>query len=87
MENILVVGRSGFLGSALLSALKCSGLSTLRSFDLSPSSDPQVKSIVGDLCNPDQVMQACADADTVFQTAALVDWGPCSRARLMAVNI
>lgn len=87
MENVLVIGGNGFLGSALVQALKRSGLRTLRSFDLSLSPDPTIDSAVGDLRNPEQVLQACAGIDTVFQTASLVDWGLRSRERLMAVNV
>jgi nucleoside-diphosphate-sugar epimerase len=87
MQNVLVIGGSGFLGSALVLALKRSGVGSLRSFDLVPFPDPNVESVVGDLCDPTQVLQACAGVDTVFQTASLVDWGPRSRERLYAVNV
>jgi sterol-4alpha-carboxylate 3-dehydrogenase (decarboxylating) len=87
MQNILVIGGNGFLGFALVQALKKLGLKTLRSFDLNRSPDPDIDSAVGDLRNLEQVMQACTGIDTVFQTASLVDWGPRSRARLMAVNV
>ena len=87
MQKILVIGGSGFLGSALISGLKKSGVDQVQCFDLNPHPDPDVESIIGNLCNPEQVLQACAGMDTVFQTAALVDWGPRSRARLMAVNV
>lgn len=87
MENVLVIGGNGFLGFALVQALKKIGLKTLRSFDLSRSPDPDIESVVGDLRNPEQVLQACTSIDTVFQTASLVDWGPRSRERLMAINV
>ncbi|MBK8823687.1 MAG: NAD-dependent epimerase/dehydratase family protein [Anaerolineales bacterium] len=87
MKNILVIGGSGFLGAALISGLKKSGFDQVRCFDLNPCPDSDVESIIGDLCNPEQVLQACAGVDTVFQTAALVDWGSRSRERLMAVNV
>lgn len=87
MKNVLVIGGSGFLGSALVRALKRDDLASLRSFDLTRFPDADVQSIVGDLCNPDDVLKACTGVDTVFQTAALVDWGPRSRERLLAVNV
>jgi len=87
MADILVIGGNGFLGAALLRALQQAGHGPLRSFDLAPCSDPRIASMTGDLRNPDAVLQACAGVDTVFQTAALVDWGPRSRARLWAVNV
>lgn len=87
MQNILVIGGSGFLGNALVHALQKTRIKTLRSFDLIPNPDPEVNSIVGDLRNPEQVLQACAGVDTVFQTASLVDWGPRSREKLMSVNV
>jgi sterol-4alpha-carboxylate 3-dehydrogenase (decarboxylating) len=87
MQNILVIGGSGFLGAALIRGLKKSGFDQVRCFDLNPHPAAEVESIIGDLCNAKQVLQACAGADTVFQTAALVDWGPRSRERLVAVNV
>ncbi len=87
MKNILVIGGCGFLGSALVRRLKEAGFNSIRSFDRTPCPDPGVVSVTGDLRNPEQVLQACAGVDTVFQTAALVDWGPRSRERLHAVNV
>jgi nucleoside-diphosphate-sugar epimerase len=87
MENALVIGGNGLLGYALVRALKNRGVRTVRSFDMTGSPDPQVDSFIGDLRNSEQVAQACEGADTVFQTAALVDWGPRSRERLLAVNV
>ncbi len=87
MQNILVIGGSGFLGSALIYGLKQAGYDSVRNFDLSPHPDLHIDSIVGDLCRPDDVLRACEGMDTVFQTAALVDWGPRSRERLVAVNV
>ncbi|MBN1666144.1 MAG: NAD-dependent epimerase/dehydratase family protein [Anaerolineales bacterium] len=87
MKNVLVIGGSGFLGAALLAALKQAGVARLVSFDQVACPDSDVEALTGDLRNPEQVLQACAGMDTVFQTAALVDWGPRSRPRLLAVNV
>jgi len=87
MQSALVVGGTGFVGQALVRALREAGLQRVRSFDLRAHPDPAVESLVGDIRDPGQVRQACAGIDTVFQTAALVDWGPRSRARLFAVNV
>jgi len=87
MQNILVIGGSGFLGSALIRALNQTGYDSVRSFDLTPHPDPQVGSVIGNICHLEDVLHACKGVDTVFQTAALVDWGPRSRERLMAINV
>ncbi len=87
MENVLVIGGNGFLGFALVQALKKLGVKTLRSFDLNLPPDPDIASTVGDLRNPEKVLEACQGMDTVFQTASLVDWGLRSRERLMSINV
>jgi len=87
MENILVIGSSGFLGSALILTLKQAGYNNVRGFDLTAHPDASVDTILGDICDSAQVSRACAGMDTVFQTATLVDWGMRSRARLYAVNV
>lgn len=87
MNQALIIGGNGFLGMALARALKQAGINRVRSFDLSVHPDPEIESVTGDLRDLQQVTQACAGIDTVFQTAALVDWGPRSRARLFAVNV
>ncbi len=86
MKNVLVIGGSGFLGSALARALQTRGL-FVRVFDLKTHPDPKIESVIGDLRDPQQVKAACAGIDTVFQTASLVDWGPRSRERLLAINV
>lgn len=86
MQTGLVVGGSGFLGTALANALLERGLQ-VRSFDLNPHPNPQIESLTGDIRNPAQVLNACEGVDVVFQTASLIDWGPRSRERLEAINI
>lgn len=86
MQNTLVIGGSGFLGAALANALLARGLA-VRSLDLTPHPNPQIESCVGDLRDPAVLQAACTGVDTVFQTAALVDWGPRSRERLESINV
>lgn len=81
-----MIGGAGFLGSALASELSRQGVK-VRSFDLFAHPDSSIPSIIGDLREVSQVQAACAGADTIFQTAALVDWGPRSRERLYAINV
>ncbi len=84
MKKSLVIGGSGFLGTALAGELKRRG-EDVRVFDL--NRNPDVFSIIGDLREPDGVMRACEGIDTVYHTAALVDWGPRSRQRLVDINV
>ncbi len=87
MQKALVIGGSGFLGQALVRGLQQAGVTGVHSLDLSPHPDPNVESFVGDMRIPDQIAPAFMGVDTVFHTAALVDWGPRSRERLFAVNV
>jgi sterol-4alpha-carboxylate 3-dehydrogenase (decarboxylating) len=86
MGNVLVVGGSGFLGSALVNRLAERG-ERVRVLDTHASPDPRVESMVGDLRDPTAVERACAEVETVFQTASLVDWGPRKRQLLYDVNV
>lgn len=87
MEKVLVIGSSGFLGSALVHALKQDTTKTVYGFDLTPHPDAAIESIIGDICDPSQIARACEGMEVVFQTATLVDWGMRSRERLYAVNV
>jgi sterol-4alpha-carboxylate 3-dehydrogenase (decarboxylating) len=87
MKNILVIGGNGFVGRALLLGLLEAGYGTVASFDLVPANVAGIKDVVGDLTNLEHIVAACVGVDTVFQTAALVDWGPGGRDRLFAVNV
>jgi nucleoside-diphosphate-sugar epimerase len=87
IQKAIVFGGNGFVGSALVRALRMRGIDRVRSFDLQPHSDPAIESIVGDLRDPDLVMRACEGMDTVFQTASLVELGPRSQEKIFAVNV
>jgi nucleoside-diphosphate-sugar epimerase len=86
MENALVIGGAGFLGAALASELKKRNV-YVRVFDLVAHPDSSIPTMVGDLREASQVRTACVGVDTVFQTAALMDWGPRSQERLYAINV
>lgn len=86
MDKTLVIGGSGFLGSALVDQLLRRGM-LVRVLDTRAHPDPRVASIVGDIRNVADVDRACADVETVFQTASLVDWGPHKRQLLHDINV
>jgi sterol-4alpha-carboxylate 3-dehydrogenase (decarboxylating) len=82
----LVVGGSGFLGSALVDHLLQRGV-VVRVLDTRAHPDPRVESIVGDMRHMTEVERACAGVETVFQCASLVDWGPRRRQLLHDINV
>jgi nucleoside-diphosphate-sugar epimerase len=82
----VVFGGSGFVGSAIVRLLLARG-DAVRVFDRDPYPDNRVESITGDICDRDQVMAACRDADVVFQTIAIVDWRPGQAQHLYDVNV
>jgi len=86
MDTTLVIGGSGFLGSALVEQLRQRG-NAVRVLDTRAHPDPQVESIVGDIRKIEDVERACAGVDTVFQCASLVDWGPRQRQLLHDINV
>jgi nucleoside-diphosphate-sugar epimerase len=86
MNNALVIGGSGFLGSALVEQLQQRGVA-VRVLDTRAYPNPQVESIVGDIRKIEDVERACRDVDTVFQCASLVDWGPRKRQLLHDINV
>lgn len=85
VKDAVVIGGAGFLGAALASEFRRRGAS-VRVFDLVAHPDPSIPTQLGDLRDKAQVRTACEEAEVVFQTAALVDWGPRSKDRLVAVN-
>ncbi len=69
----LVTGGAGYLGSALVRRLRQTGCQ-VRSLDLRPHAHPDgVETLTGDLCDVQVLGQACADIDSVFHAAALID--------------
>jgi sterol-4alpha-carboxylate 3-dehydrogenase (decarboxylating) len=80
-KSYLVVGGHGLLGSHIVEALLARGETKIRIFDLAPSSlftdenaAGTVAFVAGDLRRADEVRRACEGIDTVFHTAASVDF-------------
>jgi len=90
---VLVTGGTGFLGRFVINELlrddEDAVLSPkeIRVFDLRPSRQQGVRSIVGDIRDRDSVAAAVEGCDVVIHCAALVDWGRESEAALEAVNV
>jgi 3beta-hydroxy-delta5-steroid dehydrogenase/steroid delta-isomerase len=75
LGHCLVFGGSGFLGSNLARALIARG-SRVRVFDLRAPAEaiPGTEVILGDVGDADAVAKACQGIDTVFNTAAILDF-------------
>jgi len=71
--RILVTGGSGFIGSHVVDKVIAQGHEA-RIFDLvqSPYHD-HVETVIGDLCNPDDVAEALDGCDAVLHLAAVAD--------------
>lgn len=69
--TVLVTGSSGFLGGALARMLLDAG-EPVRGLDLTPSDDPRIEAVVGDLRDVRLIEQACQGIDVVFHVASLV---------------
>jgi nucleoside-diphosphate-sugar epimerase len=85
VRRALVTGSAGFLGRSLVAYLRAQGV-FVRTFDARPGPAGD-EDVVGDLRDADAVARACVGVDTVFHTAALVDWSLNRGALLEAVNV
>jgi 3beta-hydroxy-Delta5-steroid dehydrogenase / steroid Delta-isomerase len=95
LGRVLVTGGSGFVGANLVTELLDRG-HDVRSFDRAPSAlpaHPRLQTVVGDICDADDVAAAVEGIDTVIHTAAIIDlMGGASvteeyRQRSFAVNV
>ncbi|KAB8142277.1 NAD-dependent epimerase/dehydratase family protein [Chloroflexia bacterium SDU3-3] len=82
----LVVGGSGFLGSALVRTLLGRGWQ-VRVFDRKPCAVPGAAYVGGDILRPDELRAACAGVDAVFQCASVIEWRPGADRVLHEVNV
>lgn len=88
----LVTGGAGFLGRALVRALRARGCPVVI-LDLAPAGfkDPGVRQVRGDLCDPAVLDDALRGVDVVFHCAALMDlaqYAPRAvKDRVQAVNV
>lgn len=83
---ILVTGGNGMLGGAIVEQLLEQG-HQVRSFDLQAHTNPLVHSVVGDIRNPAEVVDACANVEGVIHTASLVDLHLGRPKRLYEINV
>jgi len=72
MANIIVTGGSGFLGHHLCRALLEAGHS-VKNIDLRPN--PEVPTVIADICDKDRMIEEIKDAEVVFHLAALIEAG------------
>lgn len=77
--SIVVTGGAGFLGTLVIETLlERGGIDEIVSVDLAPArvKSPHVRSVVGDLSDPEVLAQAVTvDTDTVFHLAAVLSGG------------
>jgi 3beta-hydroxy-delta5-steroid dehydrogenase/steroid delta-isomerase len=88
----LVTGGAGYVGRHLAAELVRRGCA-VRVFDLRAPDPPiaGVETLRGDVAALGDVRRACAGVDTIFHTAAILDWSrwptPAQRERSVAVNV
>ncbi len=72
MARVIVTGGSGFLGHHLCRALLAAG-HTVKNIDLRPN--PEVETVIADICDTERMLVEIRDADVVFHLAALIEAG------------
>jgi nucleoside-diphosphate-sugar epimerase len=87
-ENIkyLVFGATGLVGSEIVNQL----LDLKKDVTIlvrKPIDNPNVRQIVGDIVNKDDVIKACQGMDVAFQTVAVIDWNPRMPDAIYKVNV
>ncbi len=75
LGHCLVTGAAGYLGRHLVAELLRRGL-RVRGFDLAPSAlrHPYFEHVQGDIRNVEALRKVCSGIDTIFHTAALLDF-------------
>jgi nucleoside-diphosphate-sugar epimerase len=91
LENVLIIGGNGLLGSALLDLLlqghgKPAHISIFDVKEIK-ATPTNVTFIKGDVRNIEEVIKACENIDTVFHVAAIVNFNPKNNAFMHAVNV
>jgi len=84
--RILVTGGAGMLGRAVTQVLKQSG-HAVKCFDLHPSPEPGIESIIGDIRHPDDVTRACTGMDALIHTAVMVNQNTAKQPAMYDVNV
>ena len=92
LGHCLVTGASGYLGRNLVAELLRRG-HRVRGLDVAPAAyhHAHYEHVRGDVASPESVRKACAGIDTVFHTAAILDFArftsAAQRERSYAVNV
>jgi dihydroflavonol-4-reductase len=89
--KVIVTGSNGFLGHWLVKRLSEEGLD-VHALVRKGSSVDELKGLrytltEGDVCNPESLVKAFADAHTVFHLAGLIAYKKSDRAQMESVNV